>query len=1641
MASAFLSSILSKTSQVSRSVRRWAASPSSSSDPRSSILKDLKKLERTLERIQTVLHDAEERDIREEAVKLWLKELKEVAYDAEDVLDEYHYEELRAQVEARASRKRKRVEGDDEEEVSNSLSTIVVSIPVGMGDRIREIRERFDEISKDRERLRLREEDGERRVFGAVCPPSSSHMVDESSIYGREHDKQKVIDLLFSEGMGNGISVIPIVGKGGLGKTTIAQLVYNDSKVKERFDLTGWVCVSDDFNVPRLTKAIIESITEESRDLTELSPLQNSLKEKVEGRKVLLVLDDVWNEQQSRWESLRIPLVGAETVRIIMTCRNDSVAEIMQTVHPYHPGYLSEDDSWSLFEHYAFAGRESEEQSRLADIGKQIVEKCSGLPLAVKTMGSLLRHEIDEDSWMDVLQSDLWELDKDNETLASLRLSYNRMPPHLKPCFIYCSMFPKDYVFDRDVLVRLWMAQGYIPPQGNECYTIVDNWLSCFPDGVRHLCIQGQEELVKSLCSQNLRALRTFLLSAQCGCVYNMIKEVTHFPLLLLRTECLRTLKFVWKSEDELPDSISNLKHLRYLHITSKFVKRLPESVCLLYHLQTLILDCDGLAKLPDGLGNLINLRYFKLQTYWIKRLPESVCQLSNLQTLDLHWCKQLKELPSGIGSLTNLRYLDTVRAQSLCLPAGIKKLTNLQRLHGCYEVQGGIGVLKDLVNLQGDLCISGLRNLVSIGDAKDVGLKYKHKLEQLYLFWDANCENDWHYEGDNIGLHLKVFLEENKDVPADEKREEALLEYLQPPTNLKKLLISGYGGSKFPEWVGNLLSFASLKDIVIIDCEKIRSLPLYIHDSLGKLDASISKSMLERVSIYGCPKLTSIGGLHNLHSLKQLKISVCPQLLILSEEGLPSKLQKLHNEECQWLTSLSGMQNLTSFGALNIYNCLQLWLLSEQGLPFKLQYLHIEECQQLTSLPGMQHLASLRALTITKCPQLRLLSEEGLPSKLESLHIEKCQQLTLLSGMQNLTSLRALTIKNCPQLRLLSGEELPSSLQDLHIEECQQLMSLQGMQNLASLELLTITNCPQLQLLSEEGLPSKLQYLYIEECQQLTSLSGMQNLTSLGKLTIRNCPQLLLLSEEGLPSKLEKLYIEKCQQLTSLSGMQNLTSLIALTIKSCPKLRLLSVEDLPSILQDLHIEECQQLISLPGMQNLTSLGELTIINCPQLQLLSEEGLPTNLQDLHIEECQQLISLQGMQNLTSLEALTIINCPQLWLLSKEELPSKLQYLYIADYQQLTSLSGVQNLASLRALTITNCPQLRLLSEEELPFKLQRLFIEKCQQLTSLSGMQNLTSLDALTIQNCPKLQIIAEEQLSSMPKYVDIIDCPGLVKWCEVQKINCIQVVSGNKLTISNSWGKIMHGFDDLTSIEHLCFSNSWKLFLETISISILEELTIWGCTHVPSIRCLPEVTSLRSMVIKDCPGIQHMADQALPCTLDSLVVDSCEDLRCLQLALQNRDALKELQIVNCPKLTMVEGLNCIFFLRLLRIEQCPKIQLSPADLPPFNFPRVKIALVLQEKFNPPQSEEAENRETIDDKTLEKRVMRCVVIEHFNNAVSPILNAASDCNTGQILEGLPSSSTSQSLLEDKEIVAMMIGGMEDNDCHHDKNPL
>ncbi|XP_038977881.1 uncharacterized protein LOC113461903 [Phoenix dactylifera] len=273
-----------------------------------------------------------------------------------------------------------------------------------------------------------------------------------------------------------------------------------------------------------------------------------------------------------------------------------------------------------------------------------------------------------------------------------------------------------------------------------------------------------------------------------------------------------------------------------------------------------------------------------------------------------------------------------------------------------------------------------------------------------------------------------------------------------------------------------------------------------------------------------------------------------------------------------------------------------------------------------------------------------------------------------------------------------------------------------------------------------------------------------------------------------------------------------------------------------------------------------------------------------------------------------------------------------------------------------------------------------------------------------------------EDQLSSMPDEVKIVDCPGLSNWCQIQRINCIQIASGNKLTISNTWEKIMRGFDDLTSVEHLCFSNSWEPFQQRDSIPIIEELTIWGCTDIspPLLWYPPMLASIRSLVIKDCLGVRLLRDELLPSMLKSLVVDSCENLRCLQLVQQNRDVFEELQIVNCPKIAMVQGLNHPFFPKFLTIEQCPQLLLSQDDWRPFIHPRVQIAGVLETKFYPPHSEEIENKETIDDGTQEKQVSDWVKTEHANSIVSSIFDAADDCNMGQFLQlELPSGFYSQ----------------------------
>ncbi|KAK4382617.1 putative disease resistance protein RGA3, partial [Sesamum angolense] len=223
--------------------------------------------------------------------------------------------------------------------------------------------------------------------------------------------------------------------------------------------------------VKRLVKAIIESIDRDVCKDTELDPLQRLLRERLQGRRFLLVLDDVWNENQVVWDDLKEVLrCGSKGSVLLVTTRIEKVALMMATMDVHHIGCLSEEDSWFLFRQRAFTTG-VEEESHIA-IGKTIVKKCGGVPLAIKALGSLMRFKSHESEWLAVKESEIWQLsDDENDIFPALRLSYYNLAPQMRQCFAYCCLFPKDHVMKEKQLIQLWMANGFVPSQDqNDLY-------------------------------------------------------------------------------------------------------------------------------------------------------------------------------------------------------------------------------------------------------------------------------------------------------------------------------------------------------------------------------------------------------------------------------------------------------------------------------------------------------------------------------------------------------------------------------------------------------------------------------------------------------------------------------------------------------------------------------------------------------------------------------------------------------------------------------------------------------------------------------------------------------------------------------------------------------------------------------------------------------------------------------------------------------------------------------------------------------------------------------------------------------------------------------------------------------------------
>ncbi|KAL5562765.1 hypothetical protein UlMin_032514 [Ulmus minor] len=325
---------------------------------------ELKKLRRTMSIIHDVLLDAEDKQAQNQQIKSWLVELKDVLVDAEVLLDEFECEDSRKKV--------LKTHGTIGRKVRRFCSrSNPLVFRLSFGHKIKDIQKKLHELAALRTEFGLKV--GHRKL---ITRETHSFLSSLDLVIGRDVDKERVIELLFKPS-GN-LSVIPIQGMGGLGKTTLAKFVYNDKRVETKFDLKMWVCVSEDFEVRKLVGKILDSATSGFKDKGDMSldVLQNHLRNKLKNKRFLLVLDDVWSEDRTKWNDLKgLLMEGSKGSKIIVTTRKDSVAELMGDVETYHLEGLCREDCLSLFVKCAFKDGEEKRNQKLKDIGKQIVEK------------------------------------------------------------------------------------------------------------------------------------------------------------------------------------------------------------------------------------------------------------------------------------------------------------------------------------------------------------------------------------------------------------------------------------------------------------------------------------------------------------------------------------------------------------------------------------------------------------------------------------------------------------------------------------------------------------------------------------------------------------------------------------------------------------------------------------------------------------------------------------------------------------------------------------------------------------------------------------------------------------------------------------------------------------------------------------------------------------------------------------------------------------------------------------------------------------------------------------------------------------------------------------------------------------------
>ncbi|KAK9944168.1 hypothetical protein M0R45_009746 [Rubus argutus] len=836
---------------------------------------ELEEIKCELLTMKAFLEDAERKGVLSEVEKTWVANVRDVSVDVEDFIDEftYHINKQRSWSPfTRTFRQSLRFPKNiwERHRIATKLQKIIKIIKSIPERSQRYGVKRIEGVSNshyDPNRLRILRD--------------SSLFLQDDEVVGIIDAKEKLVTMLLSSQPQR--SVISVVGMGGSGKTTLVAKTFNGETVKEHFDCCAWITVSQTYTVEDLLRVIIKDLLRAAKqhtpeDLGDMSysHLVEMLASYLKEKRYVIVLDDVWDINFWRQMSAALP-DGTHGSRVMLTTRKEDIASFPFGVGNYvhHVQPLNKSEAWQLFSMKAFYSfPNSSCPPELEPIARDLVEKCEGLPLGIVALGALMSTKSVLSEWRKIYSSLNWEL-SNNPTLEVVKtillLSFNDLPYRLKHCFLYCCVFPEDYVIQCRRLIRLWIAEGLVeevrgakPEEIGESY-MEELTCRCMLQVVEREP-NGRVETFRM--HDLLRELCISISEAETFCTIHNDQEPTKES---------KARRVSMQANSRPLTNRSSISKVRTFFMFAAFsLNNLPSGFQLL---RILDLEDVPIVQLPDDIVNCFNLKYLNLRSTKIKELPKDIGKLGNLEMLNISNSK-IRLLPVGILKLQKLRHV-------LMLHINEQKMRSFDCLDGRTQAPPGICKLKslqvlDTVQVGGDL----IKQLQSMTQLTRLGLANVSEADEEDL-----CK----------AIESMTFIEQLNIMATDENELLRMDALKKGPPLLNTLFITGKL-LRLPHWFPSLhsLSYLALLWSRLED------------DFLPCIQELPNLTKLWLINTYVGNELVFRSGFPKLKELFLLNFSRLSVIII--EQGAMPALTTLDIWECMELKQLpQGIEHLTN--------------------------------------------------------------------------------------------------------------------------------------------------------------------------------------------------------------------------------------------------------------------------------------------------------------------------------------------------------------------------------------------------------------------------------------------------------------------------------------------------------------------------------------------------------------------------------------------------------------------------------------------------------------------------------------------------------------------------------------------------------